>query len=180
MNHMNSTAKCNRCGVEMNTNDAAWDEPGEGYRHRGECPRFRVPCTTCGEKDCICKAKVPNPMPPSFFRGYAGSRQQLDGDTWIRLADAEVFAQQNLGTQFVGKLWYGAAERAESLERERNHFRDAYERKLKAEACLLNDLDAVWHFSTCPYDHCERCVADESKIKAIRDRLCGQRSTREE
>ena len=28
-------------------------------------------------------------------------------------------------------------------------------------------LEAVWHFSCCPYDHCEDCIADEKLIKSL-------------
>lgn len=33
------------------------------------------------------------------------------------------------------------------------------------------ELIALWHFSACPFDHCQRCIDDESIIKRIRDRL---------
>ena len=36
---------------------------------------------------------------------------------------------------------------------------------------LVDDLCAVWHAMACPFDHCERCIADEDRIKSIRDRL---------
>lgn len=36
---------------------------------------------------------------------------------------------------------------------------------------LVGDLDAVWHAMAYPFDHCERCIADANRIKAIRDRL---------
>ena len=38
---------------------------------------------------------------------------------------------------------------------------------------LREQLSALWHAHLCPYDHCERCVKDESIIKAIRDDLGG-------
>jgi len=33
------------------------------------------------------------------------------------------------------------------------------------------ELIALWHFSACPFDHCQRCIEDEPIIKRIRDRL---------
>lgn len=34
-----------------------------------------------------------------------------------------------------------------------------------------SEIAALWHFATCPYDTCERCIADEGTIKGIRDRM---------
>lgn len=36
---------------------------------------------------------------------------------------------------------------------------------------LERELMALWHFSACPFDHCQRCIDDEEVIKGIRDRL---------
>lgn len=36
---------------------------------------------------------------------------------------------------------------------------------------LETEINALWHFSTCPFDHCERCIADEGLIKSIGKRL---------
>jgi hypothetical protein len=32
-------------------------------------------------------------------------------------------------------------------------------------------IAALWHFATCPFDHCQRCVDDEKIIKGIRDEM---------
>ena len=32
-------------------------------------------------------------------------------------------------------------------------------------------LDALWHFSACPLDHCERCIRDEQIIRGLRGKL---------
>lgn len=34
-----------------------------------------------------------------------------------------------------------------------------------------NQLITLWHFSTCPFDDCERCIRDEPIIKALRDEI---------
>ena len=34
---------------------------------------------------------------------------------------------------------------------------------------LEREVAALWHYATCPFDHCERCIADERLIKQIRD-----------
>ena len=36
---------------------------------------------------------------------------------------------------------------------------------------LEAELVALWHFATCPYDHCQRCCDEESIIMSIRDRI---------
>ena len=36
---------------------------------------------------------------------------------------------------------------------------------------LRAEVQALWHFGACPFDTCERCIADEAIIKRIRDRL---------
>ena len=35
---------------------------------------------------------------------------------------------------------------------------------------LESELEILYHFATCPYDHCERCCSDEKIVMAIRDR----------
>lgn len=32
-------------------------------------------------------------------------------------------------------------------------------------------LEALWHFSGCPYDHCEKCIRDAPIIKALHEFL---------
>ena len=39
---------------------------------------------------------------------------------------------------------------------------------------LEGELSALWHFATCPFDHCQRCIEDEVLIKGIGKRLRGQ------
>jgi hypothetical protein len=29
-------------------------------------------------------------------------------------------------------------------------------------------LEALWHFASCPYDHCDRCIHDAPIIKSLR------------
>ena len=41
----------------------------------------------------------------------------------------------------------------------------------KENRSLRIELSALWHHSACPFDHCERCIADAPIIKGIRDRL---------
>lgn len=33
-----------------------------------------------------------------------------------------------------------------------------------------DELEALWHYSHCPLDNCQRCINDESIIQRIRDR----------
>lgn len=36
---------------------------------------------------------------------------------------------------------------------------------------LESDLRRLWHFAGCPFDHCEKCIADAEWIKGLHDRL---------
>jgi hypothetical protein len=33
------------------------------------------------------------------------------------------------------------------------------------------DMKRLWHFACCPFDHCERCIADAGWIKSLHKRL---------
>lgn len=48
---------------------------------------------------------------------------------------------------------------------------DEIERLQGASDQFNAELTELWHFATCPFDHCERCCAKEGVIKGIRDRL---------
>jgi hypothetical protein len=36
---------------------------------------------------------------------------------------------------------------------------------------LETDLKRLWHFSCCPFEHCQRCIDDAAWIKGLHDRL---------
>lgn len=39
---------------------------------------------------------------------------------------------------------------------------------------LRLELSELWHFATCPFDHCQRCCEQEGMMKSIRDRMRGR------
>ncbi len=36
---------------------------------------------------------------------------------------------------------------------------------------LESDLNRLWHFAGCPFDHCQTCIDDAEWIKGLGDRL---------
>lgn len=43
--------------------------------------------------------------------------------------------------------------------------------KSEREHLAVKVIEELWHFASCPFDHCERCIEQEKFIKLIRDSI---------
>lgn len=43
--------------------------------------------------------------------------------------------------------------------------------KNEREHLAAKVIEALWHFASCPFDHCERCIEQEEFVMLVRDTI---------
>lgn len=91
-------------------------------------------------------------------------RAQMDMDiAVIKSAIAHIASLDQQHDQDIDRL----ERAADSLDK----YRNITERAGRAIDQAATEIESLWHYATCPYDHCERCIREEDIIKGVRDRL---------